>query len=73
VTCRPIARERAGKTRFHRDRFLETNSVQNTFLGIRKGTMFPQRYILGNQTDAVESTGVSVDSDTLYKRPFKSE
>jgi hypothetical protein len=45
-TWRPIAREQ----------------VINTFPGIRKLKMFPQRLILGNQHVAMGSTGVSVDT-----------
>jgi hypothetical protein len=33
----------------------------------------PQRQILGNQHVVVESAGDSMDTDTLYKRPFRSE
>jgi hypothetical protein len=34
---------------FHGDRFLETNSLRNTFPAIRIWNIFPRRRILGNQ------------------------
>jgi hypothetical protein len=58
---------------FHRNRFLKANLLQNTLPGIRKWKMFPWRQILGNQHFAVESTGVSADTDMLSKGPFRSE
>jgi hypothetical protein len=61
------------QTRFCRVGFLEINLLWNTLPGIRKWNMFPRRQILGNQHIAVGSTGISVGTDALHMRPFRSE
>jgi hypothetical protein len=69
VTCRPIARERVKKTFPYRWILGKKLVTEHVSMDKKMQAVFME-IDSWKQQFAVGSTGVSVDTDTLYKRPF---